>query len=161
MPGQSLLFGAPRRRRALVAVVAALAVVGTLGAPAWADGGQGSGQSSTAQQGSSTQQGSSAGGTNQQNQGSDAAAGPSDRQARADEQQFLQLANQTRAQQGAQPLVADGGLAAIARWWAGNMASADDIFHNMKLPDDVTAAVTPDWEKLGENVGKGQDVPQL
>src|SRR5207248_9424595 len=84
-------------------------------------------------------------------------AAPPTRQAAADEAQFLRLANNERANQGAAPLATDSSLTNLARWWAANMAGQSTIFHNHELPNDVSE----DWLKLGENVGKGPDVPSL
>jgi uncharacterized protein YkwD len=84
-------------------------------------------------------------------------AAPPTRQAAADEAQFLRLANNERANQGAAPLATDSSLTNLARWWAANMSDQGTIFHNYQLPNDVSE----DWLKLGENVGKGPDVPSL
>lgn len=86
---------------------------------------------------------------------------PAPANAAADEARFLDLANQTRASQGAPPLQIDGGLRGIARWWSGNMEGAGRIFHNRDLPQYVTDDVTPDWYEVAENVGVGPTVDDL
>jgi hypothetical protein len=69
----------------------------------------------------------------------------------ADEQAFVDLVNQSRTADGLPPLRLDPELAALARDWAAHMATDGAISH----ANPLQAGVTSDWQKLGENVGKG------
>lgn len=73
------------------------------------------------------------------------------------EQAFVASINRLRAERGLRPLQVDAELTAIARRWAGRMAAAGAISHN----GGFSAAVTANWAKLGENVGRGPDVDDL
>jgi hypothetical protein len=84
-----------------------------------------------------------------------AAAGPED--PSADEARFVMLVNQARAQAGVAPLEVDGELTALARDWAAQMAAAGGISH----AKPISAGVTQDWQKMGENVGKGPSVDPI
>ncbi len=75
----------------------------------------------------------------------------------ADEAQFVLLINQLRTSQGLQPLTVNPDLARVARGWTAKMKANGAISHNPNLSAEVTA----DWRKLGENVGVGPDVPIL
>ena len=70
---------------------------------------------------------------------------------------FLGRINELRADKGLGPLTVDPELTAIARAWTARMVARGDISHNPRLG----AAVTSDWNKLGENVGTGPDVDDL
>ena len=76
------------------------------------------------------------------------------------EAQFLSLLNQERARAGLPALWSHPGLVTQARGWSGHMASQDRIFHTTTLAAD-TAAVLPDWQRAGENVGYGPEVQRL
>src|SRR5688572_18958893 len=69
----------------------------------------------------------------------------------ADEAQFVAMVNQTRASVGAAQLSVNGQLTALARQHAQVMADAGTIFH----ANPISAGVTAQWIKLGENVGTG------
>ena len=79
-------------------------------------------------------------------------ASPSD--PTADEAQFISLLNATRAKGGVAPLTVDPELRTLARGWAQQMADAGHISH----AKPISAGVTADWLKLGENVGTGGNV---
>ena len=72
----------------------------------------------------------------------------------ADEVQFVSLLNATRAKGGLPPLTVDPELRSLARDWARHMADAGHISH----ANPISAGVTADWLKLGENVGTGGTV---
>ena len=69
---------------------------------------------------------------------------------------FVGRTNALRASQGLPQLEVDGVLVAKAQAWAQTMANAGSIFHS-NLPDGVSE----DWQRLGENVGKGPDVASI
>jgi Cysteine-rich secretory protein family len=72
----------------------------------------------------------------------------------ADEAQFVAQLNATRAKGGLAPLTVDPELQDLARGWAQQMADAGHISH----ANPISAGVTADWRKLGENVGTGGNV---
>ena len=72
----------------------------------------------------------------------------------ADEVQFVSLLNATRAKGGLSPLSVDPELRSLARDWARRMADVGHISH----ASPISAGVTADWLKLGENVGTGGNV---
>jgi uncharacterized protein YkwD len=78
-----------------------------------------------------------------------------------DEQQFLAKTNASRAAADLGPLTADGAAANVARPWSDHMASAGVLSHNPDVAEQVTALVTDQWKRVGENVGYGGDVPTL
>ncbi len=93
-----------------------------------------------------------------------AAAGPAAAPAQAtadnpaaDENAFVAALNATRAGGGLPPLQVDGELRALARDWAQHQADAGTISH----ANPISAGVTADWRKLGENVGMGGSVPSI
>ena len=71
-----------------------------------------------------------------------------------DETAFVASLNATRAKGGLAPLTVDGELRSLARDWAAQMAAAGRISH----ANPISAGVTSDWLKLGENVGTGGNV---
>lgn len=73
------------------------------------------------------------------------------------EQIFLDRINGLRASRGLRPLAVDGELKAIAQRWAGHMAAAGGLSHNMNLPNEVRSP----WTKVGENVGAGFDSGEI
>src|SRR5581483_6633417 len=78
----------------------------------------------------------------------------------SDEQAFLDQTNATRAQNGLGPLQWDEGEANIARSWSSQMAGSQTLSHNPNLVAQ-TQAITPDWQRVGENVGFGPTVDAL
>lgn len=75
----------------------------------------------------------------------------------AAEGDFVARINQLRASRGLGTLTVDPELTAVARQWAATMAGQGRIFH----ASDLSQGVGADWQKLGENVGVGNDVPRL
>ncbi|HUP84753.1 MAG TPA: CAP domain-containing protein [Acidimicrobiales bacterium] len=73
------------------------------------------------------------------------------------EAQFVELINQARASSGKGALTTNSELTSVARRWAQHMADEQKLSHNPNLANEVTQ----DWEKLGENVGFGQEVGQI
>jgi uncharacterized protein YkwD len=71
-----------------------------------------------------------------------------------DESAFVASLNATRATAGGAPLTVDSELQSLARGWAEQMAAAGHISH----ANPISAGVTADWLKLGENVGTGGNV---
>jgi hypothetical protein len=84
-----------------------------------------------------------------------AGAGPDD--PAADEARFVALVNAARAKNGVAPLTVDAELTGLARDWAAQMAAAGKISH----ANPISEGVTQDWQKLGENVGKGPSVDPI
>jgi hypothetical protein len=74
----------------------------------------------------------------------------------SDEASFLARINSLRASKGLAALVVDAGLTDKARGWAQTMADKNMIWHSV-LSDGNTA----DWQRLGENVGRGGSVVGL
>jgi uncharacterized protein YkwD len=72
------------------------------------------------------------------------------------EKAFVTRINALRAGRQLPALRVDAGLRRKARRWAGQMAAKRRIWHST-LSDGVTA----DWQKLGENVGRGPSVGPL
>lgn len=89
-----------------------------------------------------------------------AAAAPAHADDTGDEWEFVHLINQSRADAGLPPLGHLGGLRDVARAQAVRMAQQNRLYHNPNLAADVNA-VAPDWQRAGENVGQGYDVPGL
>ena len=80
----------------------------------------------------------------------------------ADEADFVAGVNQTRANVGLPPLQLDAQLVSLARGWANQMrdgvcGSGNHICH----ASPISAGVTHNWAKLGENVGTGGDVASV
>ena len=74
----------------------------------------------------------------------------------ATESDFVSRVNATRAQAGLPPLAVDGQLTSLGRGWAEQMRSGvcgagNFICH----ANPISAGVTHNWAKLGENVGTG------
>jgi hypothetical protein len=74
----------------------------------------------------------------------------------SDEASFVARINSLRASKGVAALTIDGGLTDKARGWAQTMADKNMIWHSV-LSDGNTA----DWQRLGENVGRGGSVLAL
>jgi hypothetical protein len=74
----------------------------------------------------------------------------------SEESGFVAQINALRATKGLAPLAVDAGLTGKARAWAQTMADKNMIWHSV-----LSAGVTANWEKLGENVGMGSSVDSL
>jgi uncharacterized protein YkwD len=91
-----------------------------------------------------------------------ASAGPEN--PGGDEARFVSLINAARAKQGLAPLQVDGQLTSAARSWASQMAGGTcgqrevDGRNAICHAGSLSAGVSADWLKLGENVGMGGDV---
>ena len=80
----------------------------------------------------------------------------------SDEASFIARVNQTRAAKGLPALQADSQLRNLARGWSTSMqngvcGSGNFICH----ASPISAGVTHDWAKLGENVGTGPDIASV
>lgn len=78
------------------------------------------------------------------------------------ESTFIALVNEVRAEAGVAPLAVDSQLRGLARAWtaemhAGNCGGDAHICHAGSL----SAGVTHEWAKLGENVGTGPNVDSV
>src|SRR5947208_14113774 len=69
---------------------------------------------------------------------------------------FVARTNALRASRGLGGLSVNGTLAAKARNWAEHMAAAGGISHS-----NLTDSVPGDWQRLGENVGRGPSVDSI
>jgi hypothetical protein len=74
-----------------------------------------------------------------------------------DEWTFLKLINDSRQQAGLGPLAMNPQLRDVSRSHAGTMAAAGAIFHRSPLDQGVPN----EWQRLGENVGRGGDAQPL
>ena len=74
----------------------------------------------------------------------------------SDETAFVTGINALRATKGLPALAVHSNLTSKARAWAQTMADKNTIWHSV-LSDGITA----DWQKLGENVGRGGSVAGL
>jgi len=83
-----------------------------------------------------------------------AAAGDSGTEA-----EFLAKINASRSAAGLGPLQVDGGLVSHARNHTDAMMAASDIFHSSSA--ELAAAGGSGWDRMGENVGKGQSPSSL
>jgi hypothetical protein len=88
-------------------------------------------------------------------------AAPASASTTSDERAFFDLTNSARAQNGLGPLAWSEGLANIARAWSGSMAASQTLAHNPTLVDEINAWITPNWQRIGENVGFGPSVDIL
>lgn len=70
------------------------------------------------------------------------------------EGEFLAKINATRESAGLGPLVVDKGLRSHARNHTDDMIAAAEIFHSSS--GELKAAGGTGWDKIGENVGRGQ-----
>jgi len=75
------------------------------------------------------------------------------------EGEFLAKINATRSANGLAPLVVDGGLRSHARNHTQDMINAGEIFHSSS--GELAAAGGTGWDKIGENVGRGQSPDSL
>jgi cysteine-rich secretory family protein len=71
--------------------------------------------------------------------------------------QFMSLMNSDRAGAGLAGLSEDPSLDAIAQNWSNNLARQGSLSHNPNLASQLPA----NWVSYGENVGMGQNAPQL
>ena len=74
-----------------------------------------------------------------------------------DEAAFLSSLNSVRTSKGLKALSTHGALTEVARAWARTMAAANSISHNGSLASQGPS----EWERLGENVGMGMEVPAV
>jgi hypothetical protein len=89
------------------------------------------------------------------------AAAPAGASEDSDEWEFVCLINNERITRGREPLRVTPGLRTLARNWAGTMDAFNNLAHNPNIGSQVTASVTSQWQRLGENVGSGMDVYSL
>ena len=75
--------------------------------------------------------------------------------------QFFASLNTARGGAGLAPLTADPALDVIANEWSGQMANENHLYHRPDHRVQIEARVTTAWTRIGENVGKGSDVPSL
>ncbi len=75
------------------------------------------------------------------------------------EQRFLSTINAERSAAGLASLTMDDGLRAHARNHTQDMIASGEIYHSTSA--ELQAAAGSDWSRLGENVGRGGDVPSL
>jgi Cysteine-rich secretory protein family len=75
------------------------------------------------------------------------------------EGEFLVKINASRSAAGLGPLQIDGGLRSHARSHTADMIAAGGIFHSSEA--ELRAAGGTGWDKIGENVGRGQSVSSL
>jgi Cysteine-rich secretory protein family len=76
----------------------------------------------------------------------------------SEEQQFLGVTNQDRANAGLPALENDESAANVARAWAQTMAASGTLQHNPNLANQITTQVTTQWTAIAENIGVGPDV---
>lgn len=75
----------------------------------------------------------------------------------AEEEAFFESLNETRVELGLSELKLNTELTNLSRDWAAEMADEGEIFH----ANPISANMTSDWLKLGENVGVGPQVDAL
>ena len=80
--------------------------------------------------------------------------------AAAFEWDFAAHINQSRYDAGLPPLGVLPVLREVARGQSARMAQQNRLYHNPNLQSDITTAA-PDWQRAGENVGRGYDVEGL
>lgn len=79
-----------------------------------------------------------------------------------DEGTFVSGVNQARAAKGLPALTVDTQLISLARGWSNKMnAGVCGEGNNICHASPISAGVTHDWAKLGENVGTGPDVKSV
>jgi hypothetical protein len=69
---------------------------------------------------------------------------------------YVARINALRASVGVQQLGVDAQLSGLAQGWAQHMAATGVLSHS-----SLTAGITENWAKLGENVGVGPDNPTV
>lgn len=72
---------------------------------------------------------------------------------------FLAKINATRSANGLAPLQVEGGLRSHARNHTADMIDAGEIYHSSS--GELGAAGGSGWDKIGENVGRGQSTDSL
>jgi hypothetical protein len=77
------------------------------------------------------------------------------------EAQFLRLLNLARAGSGRPMINLDATASNVARGWATSMANSGTLSHNPSYVSQINQFVTPDWTRVGENVGDGPSVTSL
>jgi hypothetical protein len=75
------------------------------------------------------------------------------------ESEFISKINASRASAGLAPLAANGDLTSYARQHTAGMMDAGEIYHSSSA--QLGAAGGSGWDKMGENVGKGQSPTSL
>jgi len=75
------------------------------------------------------------------------------------ESEFISKINSSRASAGLAPLAANGNLTSYARQHTAGMMEAGEIYHSSSA--QLGAAGGSGWDKMGENVGKGQSPTSL
>lgn len=75
------------------------------------------------------------------------------------ESEFISKINSSRASAGLAPLAANGNLTSYARQHTADMMDAGEIYHSSSA--ELGAAGGSGWDKMGENVGKGQSPTSL
>ncbi|HSK05893.1 MAG TPA: CAP domain-containing protein [Acidimicrobiia bacterium] len=75
------------------------------------------------------------------------------------EAEFVAEINATRSAQGLEALQLESGLRSHARSHTLNMIEAGRLFHSSSA--ELTAAATEGWQRIGENVGRGQSPTSL
>ncbi|HEY7468314.1 MAG TPA: CAP domain-containing protein [Acidimicrobiia bacterium] len=75
------------------------------------------------------------------------------------EAEFLAKINATREAEGLGPMEVDGGLRSHARNHTQDMIDAGEIFHSSE--SELVAAGGKGWDRIGENVGRGQSPTTL
>ncbi len=75
------------------------------------------------------------------------------------EGEFLAKINATREANGLAPLQVDGGLRSHARNHTQDMIDAGEIYHSSE--SELIASGGEGWDKIGENVGRGQNPTTL
>ena len=75
------------------------------------------------------------------------------------ESEFIAKINASRANAGLAPLASNGGLTSYARVHTAAMMDAGEIFHSSS--SQLGGAGGSGWDRMGENVGKGQTPTSL
>jgi Cysteine-rich secretory protein family len=75
------------------------------------------------------------------------------------EGEFLAKINSSRASAGLAPLKLDSGLTGYARHHTADMIASGGIYHSSE--GELKSAGGSGWQKLGENVGRGQSPSSL
>ena len=75
------------------------------------------------------------------------------------EGEFLAKINATRSANGLGSLQVDGGLQSHARTHTQDMMNAGEIYHSSS--DELSASGGQGWDRIGENVGRGQSTTSL
>jgi len=81
--------------------------------------------------------------------------------AASDSSDLFANTNASRAQYGLGPLSYDSAASSIAQSWSSQLASAGALSHNPNLASQISAQVTNDWTRIGENVGYAGDANAL